>query len=153
MSNQSNTGYDYDKRYQGNHRKNRNSAIETVSLTRNFALCPFCLRPTRKGIYKPGTLIRHKKRHMEGHHLLGYGWLKGVELPGCDLCHQFGWNGDSRKSVLHHPSAWRVNRQNPDKSRNTYPAIVSFLLQWWTAILIAFIVRQVLKLIYFLTGR
>lgn len=145
--------YDYEQRYQGAHRSNRNAAIETVSLTKYVGLCPFCLRPTYKGLFAPGTLRRHGKRHMEGHHVLGYGRLKGIELPACVMCHQNGWAGDSRKSVLHHPSAWRVDRQNPDNSRNTLPAIVSFVLQWWVAIVIAWCIRQTLKPIRFLTGK
>ena len=126
------TPYNYEARYDETHDLLAVKTKKTVQLGRwnkvSVCLCPYCLRLTNLG----RTPNRPKVRWMEAHHATGYNrqlpwWLTYV--PACVECH-LGPGGDRRRSKLHHPKVWMVNRRNPDLSRNTFWFTQWIRLRW-----------------------
>lgn len=141
--------YDYSQRYE-----NKEYQIERLRVKRQVqiaggknprCLCPFCLSFVPMKMFKvlPGKRNRQQNRRwMESHHI-GYGQNSRL-IAACNTCHT-GVNGNRRRSVLHHPSAWLPRHSNPELSRNTWLAQLSFGIQWRIGVGIAWLIRKVMN--------
>lgn len=131
--------YNAADRYDADHAAERRAAFLSVQLREGWALCPFCLRPV--AFHRDRLDGRRRRRWLELHHVVGYHqsavrFWRGV--PVCSRCHV---------PKLHRQGVWMVDRHNPDNNRNTWVSAQWFRLRYLGAIVLAGVIREVLRLL------
>ena len=102
-------------------------------LTKSMGVCPFCLRPTRLGMYREHNEIRLKNnRWLESHHLHSH-WHWTL-IGACNHCHT-GKDGNRRRSLLHHPAVWKQYRDH--RMNHNAWWVCPLLIVWYWCIVLA----------------